>query len=287
MDCKIIDGKVIIDFWPLIKNFHIHQAITLASTTIDKLKQYCAHAVRLVGDEYATLKGTGIYMNNAYRIHSIYIAYKIAEQIITDKTVFHCAGIDRELLQKFVSCAFENMAIRVIPEYKGIAWKNLKGDIFVVIGDIPDDRRSDIITALKNADQMTKVIFLSSEDHPIFEYKKESLVEYCINIKIHKEATSEDCISPINDETLLFFCKNPEIRDIVANFNLDWELRQSRLKMQATSIKCRQGEQIFLLDNQCDRPIRFGRSIKQAAQYLLRNVIKRRPRGQTGKPGDG
>lgn len=211
----ILDKDIPIEFYGLLEGFHINRVFRIESTSGTKIRRFV--------DEEISLNRS--YMASYRQIHKLYASYLIDAYLQIPSTRYHLYGIDREFVMMFHKYAFQPF---LKDDPRGIDTRILKGNIFTVVGDVPTSEYDNIEYALNNADDNTRVVFLSDY---LKEIKESVLLDYAIPIVIEKHKQKETVLCDTETEVIYFFCKNKEVRDNVKKLNYRKELPHTGISL--------------------------------------------------------
>lgn len=218
-----LNPVVPIEIYALADNFRINKLISVHSTGNVKISRFIDKEIT-IGDSYLV---------NFRIVHRLFTVFSI-DAYIGKSVGYHYYGISKEFLCRFrehVFMPFED------GQPKGIKTSILKGNIFTIIDQIPENETENIESALTNADLDTKVMFLDSDKiHNFLTFCHAELLEYFIPINISKYKLKENILSDTEDETIWFFCKNREIREKVCGFSMKRKLEYTGIEISAASV---------------------------------------------------
>lgn len=203
---RLLAADVPIELMGVLPNFRVKKALSCASSSIDKI-------ARFVDSGYCVGNS---YLSDFRLVHKLYFTF-LLEEFLPESIRFHYFGIDKEMLNSFKQHTFGAFPERGL---MGISTSILKGNIFTIIGDIPNEETHNIERALIDADLNTKVVFLGDiEKNSFITPEHMDLLDYIVPITINKVALRNNTVSDLDDEHFYFFCKNNEIREKVKRFH--------------------------------------------------------------------
>lgn len=221
-----------VDYMPLLDNIQICAVYATSSTGIQ--------------DIYPDKRKINLPLISTFRnyqlLEYIYLACYIAKRLEDEKTVYHVWGIETEFVQTLVNFFATKKELVTV---RGINTSVLKGNIITFIDNITYSEQNNFITALKNADDLVKVIFINRKGKSIASCLDSScinILKYFILIELYKIENEK----VVNIGEFYFFCKDDDIRKRMEEFIFSKTLRHEGYVIYACTKKW--FENIELLD---------------------------------------
>lgn len=198
--CKIIPNDIPIEFFCLLKENKIEYVYSINSTGGDKLIGLVKEVVKL-GD---------IFLTQRKQIHKLYASFLLGSALKKINTKFYYLCINKQYLDNFNKYMFDPLWGQ--NELHGVNPSILLGEIIVFIGAESEKFSVELQTALYNASEETKVIFLDKKAIPFAHQKSaDEIIKNIVPIRIRKYAIA-DTVSDLEDEYIYLYCKSASVR---------------------------------------------------------------------------
>lgn len=200
------------DLFPIVENFSINSAITVSSTSIQKLSYWCETRI--------TCGNT--YFRNWRNINKIYYGLKIIETI-----GYNTSNIYRNSIpdgDDFINLVRKNSFYTQFAETQ---WISLSEPFLGValVGEVTFEGEylsyEKYYSMLLNLDQNSVILFLDLNNKRNFiDFAHYELLDYIYTFKLSKNQVKDRVYCQLNDEYIHIFCKNKGV--IAKLFNCDF-----------------------------------------------------------------
>ncbi|GHV14414.1 hypothetical protein FACS1894219_10460 [Clostridia bacterium] len=224
---RMLDSSIPIEFYCSVDNCMISNAISVETTSTKKLQKHIK----------SDIHAGGLFFRSFRTIHALFFAFSLCNFIsFTGK--HHIFGVYEQYIANYAQnsgMGFDNYSP------KGINPRILKDDIFTVIDVIPTEHRDDIVYALENTDDLTKVFFINSQkDFSELKLEEHGLAEFIVPFILTKTALDgslcDESCDMLEDEELYFFCRNEEVREKSRSFIISKTLKYTKLEWTCCAV---------------------------------------------------
>lgn len=221
-----LDKNFPIEFIALLHDVRIKKAVTICSTSIDKIKPYVDNTIEM---------GRGYYSKQLFRmLHQLYVTYSLVESVSNQSINFHHMHNFR-FLQKFLRYAFPGCESK---ELNSIDPDSLTGDAFTVTVCCPPAKGTEIIDMRQSTGGDVITVFFNGENgFDFYNVKGQELLDQAIPIKITKTALRDDILADMSDEYIYVFAKDPEMREKVRAFSVSRALYYTGIEIKVAPLE--------------------------------------------------
>lgn len=215
------------DLFPIINDFSIEQAITISSTSIEKLNCWCDNLL-FCGEIYFLLWRD---------INRLYFAYELLNNLgLNNANIYrNNMGNNGEHILNYVNDALFSS------NFKKNCWVNLASHFngAAFCQDISFDETmtyDSYYNGLKNYSNNAITLYMPSPNNISFvDYSHIDLVDNFITLEISKTPTKDKIFADISSEYIYIYCVNPTYRSALRDIHLERELPNVGLNL---TVKC-------------------------------------------------